>query len=196
MVLKKVFYQIHQHLIEILNIPINPFAGKSVQVVGDLYQLPPVNAKPIYAASLDFEHPASYFMKYLWELFKIVELDEVIRQKEDNFFIDVLSKIRVGDVKSRAGDVKSNTVKVLKSRFVNLDDHNYPEHALHIFAENGPVSAHNLMMLNKLRSDLVAIHIIDSIPANTGFTQCQVMAEQNRKQSESRGLTRLLTLKL
>ena len=189
MVSKKVFYQIYQNLIEILIIPINPFAGKSVQVVRDLYQLPPVNTKPIYAASLDFEHPASYVMKYLWELFKIVELDEVMRQKEDNFFIDVLSKIRVGDV-------KSNIAKVLKSRFLNLDGHNYPEHALHIFAENGPVSAHNLMMLNKLRGDLVAIHIIDSIPANTGFTQCQIMAEQNRKQSESRGLTRLLTLKL
>ena len=148
-----------------------------------------MNARPIYVASLDFEHPASYVMKDLRELFKIVELDEVMRQKEDKFFIDVLNKIRVADV-------DSNIVKVLKSRFVNLDDHNYPEHALHIFAENGPVSAHNLMMLNKLRSDLVAIHIIDSIPANTGFTQCQIMAEQNRKQSESRGLTRLLTLKL
>ena len=91
-------------------------------VVGDLYQLPPVNARPICAALLDFEHPTSYAIKYLWEMFKFVKLDEVMRQKEDKFFVDVLNKIRVGDV-------DSNIVKVFRSRFVNLDDHNYPEQA-------------------------------------------------------------------
>ena len=148
-----------------------------------------MNARPIYVASLDFEHPASYVMKDLRELFKIVELDEVMRQKEDKFFIDVLNKIRVADV-------DSNIVKVLKSRFVNLDDHNYPEQALHIFPEDGSVSAHNLMMLNKLPGDLLAIHAIDTIPCISGFTQCQIMAAQSRRQSESGGLARLLTLKL
>ena len=122
MVSKKVFYQIHQRLIEIFNIPNKSFAEKSMLVVGDLYQLPPVNARPICAASLDFEHPTSYAIKYLWEMFKFVELDEVMRQKEDKFFVDVLNKIRVGDV-------DSNIVKVFRSRFVNLDDHNYPEQA-------------------------------------------------------------------
>ena len=148
-----------------------------------------MNARPIYVASLDFEHPASYVMKDLRELFKIVELDEVMRQKEDKFFIDVLNKIRVADV-------DSNIVKVLKSRFVNLDDHNYPEQALHIFPEDGSVSAHNLMMLNKLPGDLLAIHAIDTIPCISGFTQCQIMAAQSRRQSESGCLARLLTLKL
>ena len=148
-----------------------------------------MNARPIYVASLDFEHPASYVMKDLRELFKIVELDEVMRQKEDKFFIDVLNKIRVADV-------DSNIVKVLKSRFVNLDDHNYPEQALHIFPEDGSVSAHNLMMLNKLPGDLLAIHAIDTIPCISGFTQCQIMEAQSRRQSESGGLARLLTLKL
>ena len=112
-----------------------------------------------------------------------------MRQKEDKFFIDVLNKIRVGIV-------NVDIVKVLKSRFVNLDDHNYQEQALHIFAENGHVSTHNLMMLNKLPDDLVAIHAIDTIPANSGFVQSQILAAQNRKQSESGGLARLLTLKL
>ena len=45
-----------------------------------------------------------------------------MRQKEDKFFVDVLNNIRVGDV-------DSNIVKVFRSRFVNLDDHNYPEQA-------------------------------------------------------------------
>ena len=52
------------------------------------------------------------------------------------------------------------------------------------------------MMLNKLLGALVAIPAIDTIPSNCGFTQCQIMAAQNRKQSETGGLARLLTLKL
>ena len=79
-----------------------------------------MNARPIYTTSLDFEHPTSYVMKDLLELFKIVELDEVMHQKEDKCFIDVLKKILVVDV-------NSNIVKVLKSRFLNVDDYNYPE---------------------------------------------------------------------
>ena len=52
------------------------------------------------------------------------------------------------------------------------------------------------MMLNKLPGDLVAIHAIDTIPANIGYTQCQIMAAQSRKQPESGSLAILLTLKL
>ena len=110
-------------------------------------------------------------------------------QKEEKFFIVVLNKILVGDV-------DSNIVKVLKSRFLNLDDLNYTEQVLHIFGENAPVSAHNLMTLNKLPGDLGANHAIDTIPANSGLTQYQIMAAQNCKQSESGGLVRLFTLKL
>ena len=77
-----------------------------------------MNARPIYTTSLDFDYPTSYVMKDLLELFKIVELDEVMHQKEDKCFIDVLKKILVVDV---------NIVKVLKSRFLNVDDYNYPE---------------------------------------------------------------------
>ena len=51
------------------------------------------------------------------------------------------------------------------------------------------------MMLNKLPGDLVAINEIDTIPANTVFTQCQVKTTQNYKQSETGDLVRLLTLK-
>ena len=68
MILKKVFYQIHQCLIEIFKIANKSFAGKSMLVVGDLYQLFPVNARPICAASIELEYPTSYVMKDLWEL--------------------------------------------------------------------------------------------------------------------------------
>ena len=105
---------------------------------------------------LDFHLHTSYFRDNLSNFFKIVELDEVVHQKEHTFSIDVLNKIRVSDV-------NNNIVKVLKSRFVNLNEYNYPEQALHIFAENGRVPPHNLVMLNKTPGDLVVNHAIDTI---------------------------------
>ena len=54
MVSKNVPYQINQRLIEFFKLPDQPFAGKSILAVGDLYQSPPVNAKPVYACTFDF----------------------------------------------------------------------------------------------------------------------------------------------
>ena len=47
MVLKKVFYQMHHHLIEIFDLPNLPFADRSILVVGDFYQLLPVCTMPL-----------------------------------------------------------------------------------------------------------------------------------------------------
>ena len=74
--------------------PNKPFAERSFLVAENLYQLAPVNAGPIYAASLDFEHPTSYIMKDFWG--KYLRLLSWMRQREDKFFIDVLNKIHVG----------------------------------------------------------------------------------------------------
>ena len=49
MVRSKLLFQVHQRLLEIFACSANiPFAGKPVLVCGDLYQLPPVRAKPIF----------------------------------------------------------------------------------------------------------------------------------------------------
>ena len=55
------------------------FAGLSIIALGDLYQLPPINQRPIYA-----EYKDAYLnISPLWRLFKIAELTEVMRQKGD-----------------------------------------------------------------------------------------------------------------
>ena len=78
MVSKKVLYQIHQCLIEIFKLPDQPFAGKSILAVGDLYQLPPVNAKPVYAYTFDFTESMDHLSIDFWRLFKLVELTQVM----------------------------------------------------------------------------------------------------------------------
>ena len=78
MVYKKVFYQIHRRLIEIFNLPNLPFAGRPKLVVGDFHQLSPVLSTPVYASSVDKDHPESYIANDLWRLFSFAELTEVM----------------------------------------------------------------------------------------------------------------------
>ena len=82
----------HQRLIEIFKLPDQLFAGKSILVVGDLHQLPPVNAKPVYAYTFDFKQTMGYISTDLWRLFKLVEVTEVMHQT-DKDFIEMLNKI-------------------------------------------------------------------------------------------------------
>ena len=96
MVSPKLHLNIHRRLCEIFGtIEENPFAEKSILVCGDLYQLPPVLARRVFSTEGMF---ISAFN--LWHLFKLVELDETMRQKGNNSFIDMLNNVRVGEISS------------------------------------------------------------------------------------------------
>lgn len=79
-----------------------PFGGVQVIIVGDFYQLPPVintiDKRKLtslgYASEFAFDSDA-----YLNGDFKTLELTEVLRQKGDNKFIDLLHAVRSGNVK-------------------------------------------------------------------------------------------------
>ena len=61
-----------------------PFAGKSVFLCGDLFQLPAVESPQL------FQSP-------LWNKFVMVELKENCRQSDDQKYGEVLNRIRTGD---------------------------------------------------------------------------------------------------
>ena len=113
MVSKKLFYQIHQRLVEIFNVPNIIFAGKSVLVVGDLYQLPPVNAMPVYASTNSGE-PEINVADELWKMFRLVELTEVMCQKGDTSFIYLLNQIRVGHIDESSEMIIQSSPKIVK----------------------------------------------------------------------------------
>ena len=73
----------------------------------------------------------------------MVELTEVLRQRGDHDFIRVLNKIR-------KGSIDDDVEHTLKARF--WETKSYPEHAVHMFAENKPVKRHNETELNSLDS--------------------------------------------
>ena len=61
-----------------------PFAGKSVFLCGDLFQLPAVESPQLYQSPL-------------WNKFVMVELKENFRQSDDQKYGEVLNRIRIGD---------------------------------------------------------------------------------------------------
>ena len=122
-------------------------------------------------------------------MFRPVELTEVMRQKGDTLFIYFLNQIRVGHV-------DESSEMIIQSRFIDSEDSNYPKQALHIFAENTPLSTHNDTMLIQLVGLPIEIEAIGIVPSNCGFTESDIIAAQNRKPSNTGGLVKCLTLKL
>jgi ATP-dependent DNA helicase PIF1 len=65
------------------------FGNISVIAVGDFYQLPPVKQKTLYDL-----RPVNYFP--LWSLhFSIVSLSQIMRQKDDAPFAELLNRLRL-----------------------------------------------------------------------------------------------------
>ena len=54
--------------------------------------------------------------------------------------------------------------KILSERIVKKSDNNYPREAMHIWAENKPVDAHNENMLDSINGELVTIITHDLYP--------------------------------
>ena len=88
-----------------------PFAGKTVILVGDLFQFPPVRV------SFVFSPYDSVFgsIFQLWDLFKMCELTEVMRQQGGPFFIDILNAAPVADLSDR-------DIEILNSRKEEIEN--------------------------------------------------------------------------
>ena len=72
-----------------------PFGGVNIIAVGDLYQLKPVMGQFIFE---DYKNNYGPLATNLWtEYFKIFELKEIMRQKEDKKFAQLLNRLRTGN---------------------------------------------------------------------------------------------------
>ena len=72
-----------------------PFGGVNIIAVGDLYQLKPVMGQFIFEV---YKTNCGPLATNLWtEHFKIFELDEIMRQKEDKKFAQLLNRLCIGN---------------------------------------------------------------------------------------------------
>ena len=192
MVSRKLFFQVHQRLTEIFGCGKDlPFANQSVIVCRDLYQLPPVRPPTIYSEIRNINNVTIHEITSaaLWHLFKMAELTEVMRQGGDNTLIEVLNKIRVGNIDDFADNV-------LASRVVSTESDSFPSNTLRIYAENEPANLHNKEMLSKVDSSLVLIKAVDVLPKNFTYSEKELEYLRTAKPRDTGNLTYLLELKV
>ena len=127
-------------------IPENEFVCLSVMAVADLLQLPPVRGKHIFSQFFDTDSMKNLLSLQLWHLLKYAELTKVVKQN-DKMFIDLLNKARVSNIDDYVD-------KLLKARFTNESDENYPKDALHMSAEKEPAMKRNDATLNNFHGEL------------------------------------------
>ena len=129
------------------------FGGLSVIAVGDLYQLKPVGD---FLICLDLKAGASSLARNLWkELFTINELVDIMRQKDDLAFAQLLNRLRLNEM-------TEEDKQVLQTRVFDRDTGDYPKDAVHLFARNFYVKKHNDNILSQLPGEKFVIPCHDN----------------------------------
>ncbi|XP_074542437.1 uncharacterized protein LOC141802702 isoform X2 [Halichoeres trimaculatus] len=149
MVSKPLFAYVDERLKQIKGTQ-KPFGGMSVLAVGDFYQLPPVRqCKPLCVydpTQID-----------LWrDSFQMITLTEIMRQKDDVPFAEMLNRIRVKE--------KSEPLSLVdRSLLLHAvtDQANCPKDILHIYATNKQVDEHNSASLQLFHSEIITINADD-----------------------------------
>ena len=162
---------IHQRLKEIFGSSCSKiFAGISIIAVGDLHQLPPIQQKPIFCKySNDV-----YNLTHPWHEFKMIELVEIMRQKDDQPFIELLNRFRVAQ--HTEADIRS-----IQSREVSVNDRNdYPLNELHVWAENKPVMDYNNQRLQEILMPLHVLKAVDQYPKNVSIHEIERVLSKGR----------------
>ena len=148
--------QIHRRLHDIMGTIKNDvyFGGVSVMAVGDFYQLDPVKKSPVFQPPSDSYASLNPF--HMWkDLFLLAELQQIMRQKSDRHFAELLNRARIGEL-------NSDDLDTLKSRIILPDDDNYPHDSLHAFPTNVQVDNHNTKMKSALNTPLRHMHAVDA----------------------------------
>ncbi len=187
MVGSNMLLEIHKRLQQIKGVSDDAvFSGVSILAVGDLYQLPPVGQAPLFSSVSDcYAH--LYGSGSLWvDHFLMLELTEIMRQRGDSAFSELLCRVRTNRC-------TSDDVKILKSRQIPADTANYPTQALHVYRLNADVDTRNSLMLDKLapQSAQYTIKAHDSVAGQT----CHIsLTSLSDKRSETGGLHSTLKL--
>ena len=141
------------------------FGGLSVIAVGDLYQLKPVND---FLICLDLKEGASSLARNLWkELFTMYELVDIMRQKDDLAFAQLLNRLRVNKM-------TEEDKQKLQTRVFDRDTGDYPKDVVHLFARNVYVKKQNDNILSQLPGEKFVIPCHDNVvSANIPAKECQ-----------------------
>ncbi|KAJ8050134.1 ATP-dependent DNA helicase PIF1 [Holothuria leucospilota] len=164
MVGHRMFIYIDQRLQQIMGSK-KVFGGVSIIAVGDLFQVKPVLDAWIFHDLTDNYGPLATNM---WKSnFTAYELTEIMRQKDDEAFAQLLNRLR-------EGNQTSHDLATLAARQFTSDK--VPVEATHLFQTNDQVNAHN-NMFDLLTTTKVQIPAIDVVTGNVSKAVKQTLLE-------------------
>ena len=155
------------------------FGGVNIICVGDLYQLQPVMQSYIF---MDISTEYGPLATNLWKkYFTIFELTEIMRQKDDDEWKQVLSEIRVCNHTST--NIKLiMTRKILEEESIRIVD------IPHLFPTRDGVAEFNETVLQRTPGEITVVTAIDSPPTDiTATMQKLVLAAAQNKDVNSTG---------
>ncbi|GFU76344.1 ATP-dependent DNA helicase [Trichonephila clavipes] len=146
MVSAELLEQINVRLKQITGLFTKDFGGLDVILIGDLRQLPPVKATPIFKQikrKITGETP--------WRKFKQFELKQVMRQ-QNRQFSEILTKIGDGNI------LTEEELKVMESRFITKEEAQSvcPE-GIRLLFTNAAVNAYNYSVLNSVDDKIISV---------------------------------------
>lgn len=142
---------------------------------GDFYQLTPVKASSIFKTDRDlFAVPySSVSSPYLWGMFKLYELKEIMRQRSDKRFAQLLTKFSRGSLENDEYTELQNICST-----ATFSD----ENSVHIFHTNREVDEFIAKKLNSLHTEFIECLAYDS-----GSKQ-NINSIRSKKRQETHGL--------
>ena len=102
----------------------------------------------------------------LKEIFMMITVDDLLQLHP---VIEKLIPSQFSN-KFRVGNTNDNLKKLLKTKFVNESDENYPKVVLHMCTQNEPAMKRNEAVLNDLTGEFYAIEANDKVPDNFTHT--------------------------
>ena len=188
MVGKKTFDFIDTRLQQLAGIRA-PFGGLSVIAVGDFYQLKPVGDRLVF---LDLKEGAKALAPNSWkDHFKIYELVDIMRQKDDLNFAQLLNRLRLNVLTEEDKDD-------LRKRVVDRNSSEYPRDAVHLFAEKEGMYKHNKNIMNSIDGEEVDIPCYDTV-ASANISQKrarELISELPDDPEKTANMEKVLTVKV
>ncbi|XP_062572139.1 uncharacterized protein LOC134234095 [Saccostrea cucullata] len=154
------------------------FGGLSIFTFGDLFQLPPPAQRAL------FDQPSDEIARLygsLWKNhFKVVELQQIMRQRDDLSFARLLNRVR-------SGQHTNDDVWTLCTRETN----DPPEDILHVYTTNKAVDSYNNKKLESLSTSKFVVRAQDS---KKDVTTGAIAVNLSDKATETGGLRSTLHL--
>ena len=98
----------------------------------------------------------------LWYQFQFTELTQIMRQKDDKRFAELLNHVRTNSC-------TEEDLKLLESRTISPDSSDYPFESLHVYTTWKNVNKYNTKMMSTLPGTVYTLKAIDSkIDTNSG----------------------------